>query len=124
MSDAGLTRRGFLRLAGAGAAIGGLVSAAGVAFADPQSADAEWIANHVETRLLGADGQPVVGLPRWSRMRVLRGLPSGLIEVWVPRFNLVGRVPANAIGPVPVPSSADLADEKLDGPPLYGGGVG
>src|SRR2546430_2776410 len=71
MSDAGLTRRGFLRLAGAGAALGGLVSA-GVAFADPQSADAQWIAHHVETRLMGADGQPVVGLPAWTRMRVVR----------------------------------------------------
>ena len=74
MSDAGLTRRGFLRLAGAGAAIGSLVSAAGVAFADPQSANAEWIANHVETRLIGADGQPVAGLPMWTRMRIVRGL--------------------------------------------------
>src|SRR5882762_257980 len=121
MSDAGLTRRGFLRLAGAGAAIGSLVSAAGVAFADPQSADAEWIANHVETRLLGADGQPVVGLPRWTRMRILHGFPNGLIQVWVPRFNLVGKVAATAIGPVPTPDPADLEAEKLDGPTLNGG---
>ena len=108
MSDAGLTRRGFLTLAGAGAALGGLVSA-GVAFADPQSADAQWIANHVETRLMGADGQPVVGLPAWTRMRVVRGFPNGFIQVWVPRFNLYGRVAANAIGPVPAPAADEVA---------------
>src|SRR5712691_7565707 len=115
MSDARLTRRGFLRLAGAGAARGGLVSA-GVAFADPQSANAEWIANHVDTRLLGADGQPVVGLPKWTRMRILRALPNGFIQVWVPRFGLVGRIAANTIGPVPAPSQDELDAEKLDGP--------
>jgi L,D-transpeptidase catalytic domain len=120
MSDAGLTRRGFLRLAGAGAAIGGLVSA-GVVYADPQSADAEWIANHIETRLLGADGQPIVGLPTFTRMRIVRGFPNGFIQVWVPRFNLYGRVPANAIGPVPAPAPDELAAEKLDGPTLLGG---
>lgn len=120
MSDAGLTRRTFLRLAGTGAALGGLASA-GIVYADPQSADAEWIANHAETRLLGADGQAVVGLPKWTRMRTVRALPNGLIQVWVPRFDLYGRVPSNTIGPVPVPSPEDLAAEKLDGPPLLGG---
>jgi hypothetical protein len=118
MSDAGLTRRGFLRLAGAGAAIGSVVSAAGVAFADPQSANAEWIANHVETRLIGADGQPVAGLPMWTRMRIVRGLPNGFIQVWVPRFGLYGRVAANAIGPVPAPARDELAAEQLDGPTI------
>src|SRR5438045_648841 len=100
MLNVGLSRRSFLKVHVAGAAAAGIagLSLPGLAHADPQADDAEWIANHVETRLLGADGQPVVGLPRWSRMRVLRGLPSGLIEVWVPRFNLVGRVPATAIG--------------------------
>src|SRR6266702_4242425 len=92
--NAGISRRGFIRLAGGSAAVAGMLSS-GVAHADPQSADAVWIANHIDTRLLGADGQPVVGLPRWTRMRVLRGLPSGLIEVWVPRFNPVGRVTGN-----------------------------
>jgi hypothetical protein len=122
MSYGGLTRRTFLKynLAGSGLAMAGLVTA-GVAMADPQSADAEWIANHIDTRLLGADGQPVVGMPKWTRMRILHGFPNGLIQVWVPRFNLVGRVAANAIGPVPVPSSADLEYEKLDGPTLNGG---
>jgi hypothetical protein len=122
MSDVGLTRRVFLQrnLAGAGLAVAGLMLA-GVAYADPQSADAEWIANHVETRLLGADGQPVVGLPRWTRMRILNGFPNGQIQVWVPRFNLVGKVAANTIGPVPAPTPADLEAEKFDGPTLYGG---
>jgi hypothetical protein len=119
MSEIGLTRRGFLRLAGAGAAISSLVSA-GVVFADPQSDDVEWIANHVETRLMGADGQPIAGLPRWTRMRPVRGFPNGLIQVWVPRFNLFGRVASNTIGPVPAPSPADLAAEKLDGPTSLG----
>jgi hypothetical protein len=117
MSDAGLTRRGFLRLAGAGAALGSLVSA-GVVSADPQSADAAWIANHVETRLMGADGQPIVGLPTWTRMRIVRGFPNGFIQVWVPRFNVHGRVAANAIGPVPTPSPDELEAEKLDGPTI------
>src|SRR5712691_2589357 len=117
MSDAGLTRRGFLRLAGAGVALSGLVSA-GVVYADPQSADAEWIANHVDTRLVGADGQPIVGLPKWTRMRVQRGFPNGFIQVWVPRFSIHGRVTANTIGPVPAPASDELAAEKLDGPTI------
>jgi hypothetical protein len=106
-----------------GAAVAGL-ALPGLARADQQADDAQWIANHLETRLLGADGQAIVGLPRWTRMRVLRELPNGLIEVWVPRFNLVGHVPPNTIGPVPAPSAADLADEKLDGPPPYAGGIG
>src|SRR5712692_1538322 len=117
MSGVELTRRGFLRLAGAGAALGGLLSA-GVVHADPQSADAEWIANHVDTRLMGADGQPIVGLPTWTRMRIVRGFPNGLIQVWVPRFNLYGRVAATAIGPVPAPGPQELTAEKLDGPPI------
>jgi hypothetical protein len=122
MLNVGLSRRRFLKynLAGAGLAVAGLVTA-GVTYADPQSADAEWIANHVDTRLLGADGQPVVGLPRWTRMRIFRGLPNGQIEVWVPRFNLVGRVAANTIGRVAAPSLVDLEAEKMDGPTLNGG---
>src|ERR1700716_288572 len=133
MLNVGLSRRRFLKynLAGAGLAMAGLV-AAGVAFADPQSADAEWIANHVDTRLIGADGQPIAGLPAWTRMRIVRGFPNGVIQVWVPRFNLYGRVAANAIGPVPAPAPDELAAEKLDGPtimwpvdlrgPIVGGG--
>jgi L,D-transpeptidase-like protein len=112
-----------MRLASGGAALAGLLSA-GVAHAELQSEDATWIANHVETRLLAADGQAIAGLPRWTRMRILRSLPSGHLEVWVPRFDLVGRVAADAIGPVPVPSAAELAGEKLDGPEVWAGSVG
>jgi hypothetical protein len=120
MPNVGLTRRHLIRLAGGGLALAGLATA-GVAHADPQSADAEWIANHVDTRLLGADGNPVVGLPRWTRMRIVRPVPGGLIQVWVPRFGLFGRVASSAIGPVPMPSPADLAAEQLDGPNVMGG---
>ena len=121
MSNVRITRRGFL--AGAGVTAASLATA-GVAFADPQADDALWIANHVETRLLGADGQAIVGLPKWSRLRLMRTFPDGLLQVWVPRFNLVGRVAANAIGPVAAPSRADLDAEKLGGPPPWDGAVG
>jgi hypothetical protein len=114
----GLRRRQLL--AGAGVTLASLL-ATGVAHADPQSADAEWIANHIETKLLGTDGQGIVGLPRWTRMRIMLGLPNGLIQVWVPRFNLIGRVAPNTIGRVPVPSPEDLDAEKPDGPTVYGG---
>jgi L,D-transpeptidase catalytic domain len=117
MPDSGLTRRTFIRLAGSGLALSSLATA-GIVHADPQSDNADWIANHMETRLLGADGQPVVGLPKWTRMRVLRGYPNGLIQVWVPRFNLVGSVASTAIGPVGAPSPHDLQAEQLDGPTL------
>src|SRR5216117_1263114 len=117
MLNVGLSRRSFLKVHVAGAAVAGIASLAlpRFAYADPLADDAQWIANHLETRLLGADGQPVVGLPRWTRMRVMRGFSNGFIEVWVPTFGLVGRVPATAIGPVPTPSAADLRDEQLDG---------
>jgi hypothetical protein len=123
MSDVGLTRRTFLKVNLASVALASLFVTAGVAHADPQSDDAEWIANHVETRLLGADGQAMVGLPRWTRMRIVRGLPNGQLQVWVPRFNLFGRVAANTIGPVPAPSPADLHGEKLEGPDVLDGGL-
>jgi hypothetical protein len=54
-------------------------------------------------------------------MRIVRGFPNGLIQVWVPRFSLFGRVPSTAIGPVPAPSPEDLAAEKLDGPTVLAG---
>jgi hypothetical protein len=54
----------------------------------------------------------------------LRGFPNGLIQVWVPRFEMIGRVAATAIGPVPMPSPDDLVAEKVDGPPAMYGGVG
>src|SRR5262244_1861358 len=122
MSNVGLTRRSFMRLAGGGVALAGLINA-GVVHADPQYEDAVWIANHTETRLLGADGQPIAGLPPWTRMRILRSFPNQL-EVWVPRFDLVGRVAPSAIGPVPAPGQDELTAEKLDVPPQYAGAIG
>jgi L,D-transpeptidase catalytic domain len=123
MSNLALTRRSFMRLAGGSVAVAGLLGA-GVAYADSPNDDAVWIANHLETRLLGSDGQPIVGLPRFTRMRVVRNVAGGLIYVWVPRFGLYGRVAPSAIGPVPMPSPDELAAEKLDVPPLYAGGIG
>jgi hypothetical protein len=113
MVHLGVTRRGFL--AGAGVALASAATSR-LAFAEPHADDAQWVANHVETPLIGSDGKPIAGLPRWSRMRVMRGLPGGALQVWVPRFALVGRVSSDAIGPVPTPGSADLAAERLDGP--------
>ena len=57
-------------------------------------------------------------------MRILRSFANGQLQVWVPRFDLVGRVAANTIGPVPAPEPLDLEAERNDGPPLYAGGVG
>jgi L,D-transpeptidase catalytic domain len=119
-----LSRRGFIRLAGGTAAAATALANSSIAHADLHAADATWIANHLDTRLIGADGQPVVGLPRWTRMRILRSFPNGQLEVWVPRFDLVGKVPATAIGPVAAPGLDELQVEKLDGPPLYAGSIG
>src|SRR5438876_6596383 len=118
MLKAAYTRRRFIRLAGGGAALATMLSS-GVAHADPHGEDAIWVANHVATTLKGSDGQPVVGLPKWTRLRLMRSFANGQIEVWVPRFDFVGRVPANTIGPVAAPSPGELRGEKLDGPPLY-----
>jgi len=117
----GVTRRGFL--AGAGVALASAVTAATprLTFAEPHADDAQWIANHIETSLMGSDGKPIAGLPRWTRMRIMRGLPGGMIQVWVPRFALVGRVSADAVGPVPIPDAKELDAERLDGPDLIGG---
>jgi hypothetical protein len=112
-----------MRLAGGGAALAGLLTAS-AAHAEPQNQDATWVANHEETRLIGADGQPVLGLPRWTRMRIFRSFPNGQLEVWVPRFDLIGRVAASAVGPVSMPSQAELASEQTNGPPLYAGSIG
>jgi L,D-transpeptidase catalytic domain len=109
-----------LFLAGAGAALAGLTPL-GRAAAEPHSDEAQWIANHIETPLLGTDGKPIAGLPAWTRMRLQRGLPSGLLQVWVPRFSLVGRVAVSAIGPVGIPSPGELEAERLDGPEILGG---
>jgi L,D-transpeptidase catalytic domain len=124
MSHFGFTRRSFIRLAGGATALTGLLGSGAVARAESPNDDAPWIANHTETRLLGADGQPIVGLPRWTRMRIVRQFANGLIDVWVPRFDLYGRVASNTIGPVPAPAPAELEAEKLDLPPEYAGGIG
>jgi hypothetical protein len=112
-----------MRLAGGGAALAGLLTTS-AAHAEPQNQDATWVANHEETRLIGADGQPVMGLPRWTHMRLMRSFPNGQLEVWVPRFDLVGRVAASAIGPVSMPTQAELAAEQTHGPPVYAGSIG
>jgi hypothetical protein len=57
-------------------------------------------------------------------MRIMRSFASGQIEVWVPRFDLVGQVAAGAVGPVGMPSQADLAAEQLNAPPRYAGSIG
>ncbi|MGI9149767.1 MAG: hypothetical protein ACR2IK_25000, partial [Chloroflexota bacterium] len=81
MSHVGLTRRTFLKLNLAGVALASAFASAAAAHADPQSDDAEWIANHIDTRLVGAEGQEVVGLPRWNRMRGVGGFPNGQTQV-------------------------------------------
>jgi hypothetical protein len=105
-----------LFLAGAGGALASLASAR-FAHAEPHADESQWIANHMETPLIGSDGNAIAGLPTWSRMRVLRGLP-GQLQVWVPRFALVGRVATNAIGPVPAPTPSELDAEWLEGPDI------
>ena len=90
----------------------------GLALADPTAgtsagaAPAEsmaWLADAAETRLMGADGQPIVGLPTGTRMRLVRTLADGSFEVWVPRYGLYGAVvpttvaaDRGALGPGPV----------------------
>src|ERR671937_280902 len=103
------TRRMFL--AGAGAALASF-AAAPISYAEPHADEAQWIANHLPTLLVGSDGTPVAGLPTWTRMRILRGLPNGLLLVWVPRFSVTGRVKVSDIGPVPIPAEAELEAEK------------
>src|SRR5512132_1035831 len=120
MGHSSLTRRHFL--AGAGVALA-TAATSRIALAEPHADEAQWIANHIETNLLGTDGKPIAGVPAWTRMRLLRGLPNGTLQVWVPRFSLVGRVPVNTIGPVPTPSDKELEAERLDGP-LFVGGIG
>jgi L,D-transpeptidase catalytic domain len=105
----GLHRRRFLL--GAGATLAATAAGIPLAYADPQSSDDRWIANHEDTRLLGADGAPTAWVPQWTRMRVFQWLPRDLLEVWVPRLGVVGRVPAGAVGPIPAPSAKELEDE-------------
>jgi L,D-transpeptidase catalytic domain len=120
------SRRDFLMLAGGAIASGALLAAATPAAADPYATEAQWIANHMDTRLLGSDGAPVAWVPAWTHMRLVRGLPGGLHQVWVPRLGLFGRVLASSVGPVPTPSPEDLAQERAEplGPPVMAGAIG
>lgn len=119
---ASLSRRRFLLGTGALAGAALLPLGAAPVAAEPHDDQAQWVANHIATRLVAADGTPTAYLPRWSRLRVLRGLPRGWLEVWAPRLSLVGRVQVSAIGPVAAPSSADLARERAEAaaPPQLG----
>jgi hypothetical protein len=117
---AGVTRRHLLKLAGASAATlaaGGQLSSA---LADPQSDNAPWLTNPADTKLIGADNLPIVGLPPSTRMRVVRSLGDGSIEVWVPRFGLYGAVQPPSVVPTPAPSQSDLMGEYAIGPNLIG----
>ena len=116
------SRRDFLALVGSA---GALLATSRVAAADPYAGEAEWVATHMGTRLLGSDGSAVAWVPPWTHLRVVRGLPGGLLRVWAPRLGLYGRVPASAVGPVPAPSPDELAQERAEpGPPEMGGAVG
>jgi L,D-transpeptidase catalytic domain len=106
---AGLPRRRFL--VGVGAALAASSLGASIALADPSDDDAQWIANHTDTRLLGDDGAPTAWLPQYTLMRVQQWLPHDLLQVWVPRLDVVGNVRADAIGPIPKPSAQQLTDE-------------
>jgi len=113
------TRRTFLRVAGASLAAAGLASA-GSAFADPQSDSAQWLTNPQATRLTGADDQPILSVPAETPMRAGRLLPTGQIEVWVPRYGLYGWVAPSAVTTMSAPAPQDLAGETPAGPPLIG----
>jgi hypothetical protein len=80
-----------------------------------------WLVNAAETRLMGADGQPIVGLPTGTRMRLVRTLADGSFEVWVPRYGLYGAVVPTTVGRTAAPSDLDLAGERSEGPPLLAG---
>jgi hypothetical protein len=114
------TRRQFLSAAGTSAAVAGLAGV-GLAYADPQSDSAQWLANPGQARLLGADDLPIASLPIQTRMRIVRTLDSGLMEVWVPRFSLYGRVAPGDVGPVPAPAQDELIGQTTVGPPLLDG---
>ena len=114
----GLPRRQFMM--GMGATIVAVAGAGRPLLAHAAEPDEQWIANHADTRLSGADGGPVAWVPQWTRMRILQWLPKDTLEVWVPRLGLTARVPAAAVGPIPMPSADDLAAELAEpfGPPL------
>lgn len=106
-----LTRRSFI--GGAGLALAGamLPAEAFIANAEPHDDTVKWVANVDETALVGTGGHAVAWLPQFSRLRVDQALPGGYLGVWVPRFNLTGRVLTSAVGPVPAPDGQTLAEE-------------
>jgi hypothetical protein len=106
-------------MAGVGAAAAGLAGV-GPVFADPQSDNAQWLTNPQATKLLGADDMPILNVPAETPMRAGRLLPTGEIEVWVPRYGLYGWVAPSAVTTTSAPAPADLAGETLIGPPLIG----
>ncbi len=61
-------------------------------WADPQDDNAQWIANHEDTRLLGDDGAPTAWLPQYTLMRIFQWMPHDQLQVWVPRLGVVGLV--------------------------------
>jgi lipoprotein-anchoring transpeptidase ErfK/SrfK len=106
----GVRRRRFL--AGAGAALAATAGGLRIARAEPQASDDQWAANHEDTRLLGEDGAPTAWLPQYTLLRISQWRPRDMLQVWVPRYGLVGLVRASAVGPIPTPSAQQLADEQ------------
>jgi hypothetical protein len=108
------SRRWFVL--GTAAAFGGVLLPvrARLAVAQQPPEPERWVANHMSTHLTGSDGAPVTWLPAWTNMRLLRELPNGWLEVWVPRGDLVGRIPASAVGGIPTPSPDVVAAESAE----------
>jgi hypothetical protein len=107
-------------MVGAGAGLSSLAGV-GLALADPQSDNAPWLANPYETKLIGADAQPIVSLPPETPMRVSKSLQTGQIEVWVPRYGLFGAVAPDVVRPISAPPPSQMAGETPAGPPLIAG---
>jgi hypothetical protein len=105
----GLGRRRFL--VGAGAALAATAAGIPKAYAETHTAEDHWIANHEQTRLLGEDGLPTAWLPQYTLMRIFQWLPRDTLQVWVPRYKLVGLVRSSAVGPIPAPSAQQMVDE-------------
>jgi hypothetical protein len=108
-------------MAGAGVAAAGFAGAVAPAFADPQSDSAQWLTNPQATKLIGVDDLPIVSMPAETPMRAGRLLPTGQIEVWVPRYGLYGWVAQSDVTSISAPAPQDLNGATPSGPPLVGG---